>query len=129
MIKKFLLWVLREELDDLYRLSNQELSDHREWIVQSLAQSFATVNKRIEAVETLALNTSDGLDRVNVELSGQIVAVNEEVDLLSGALCHLEDTVVAQAELEDSVFEDFTNTFEDIYCAIDLIADELDMGE
>lgn len=112
MIKSFLLWVLKDELDGILSAADNRASTrvdaHREWITQSLAISFKSVNDKIDNVNTLALATSKAFERLD-----------QTVELIDGVLITLESDT-------DSAFGFVAEKIDDLAMGLDIAFDLID---
>ncbi len=108
MFKRFLLWLLAEELQatrDQIRMENEKFM---QWITNSLTMSFATIRSRLDASEALVLNLTNELEL----LSGAHEALDDQVDTL-------EDNLIFS-------YENSQDMFADAFTGLDLCMDRLD---
>lgn len=123
MIKRILLWLLREEFAAVETLAYNNLQAHKTWIVNSVAMSFTTFRKdldylthRVGKLETdFGDLLSDSQDKVAVFQTG-LEVVAREVDLLSGVVSMLEDSLhlgLADSDMEMNDLEERIKDLED----------------
>lgn len=115
-IKTYLLNLLREDLQGIaYVEASKKVATHKEWICESLAISFKSINDKIDNVNTLALATSEAV-AVNNECCTWL---RDEVDLLGGALVTLEQDT-------DSAFGFVAEKIDDLAMGLDIAFDLID---
>lgn len=132
MIKRFVLWLLREELSHIENKAESALIAHREWISSSLAVSFQSVRAKAEAVSVALIELSSKVDTLVMADAASAEALsnlNEEIELLAGAHEHLDDIVQCIVGGIDDDVSDLGHMLEDLYMGMDIIADRLDEME